>query len=74
LVIQKTEEISMAKKEDKYTQVGKKVGSALGKADRKAHQIAKEAREELVAISKHVEELKKQLAKSSKRLQKSLKA
>ena len=41
----------MAKKDDKYTQVGKKVGSALGKADRKVDQIAKEAREELVAIS-----------------------
>ncbi|HMD44451.1 MAG TPA: hypothetical protein VKH45_15360 [Candidatus Acidoferrum sp.] len=64
----------MAKKEDKYTEVGKKVGRALGKADRKAHQIAKEAREELITISKHVEQLKKQLAKSTKRLQKSLTA
>jgi chaperonin cofactor prefoldin len=63
----------MAKKADEYTEVGKKVGSALGKADRKAHQIAKEARQELVAISRHVEQLKKQLAKSTKRLQKSLK-
>jgi hypothetical protein len=42
-------------------------------ADRKAHKLAKEAREELQAISKQVDELKKQLAKSTKRLQKSFK-
>ena len=57
----------------KLTEVGAHVGKALGKADRKAHKLAKEAREELLAISKHVDELKKQLAKSTKRLQKSLK-
>ncbi len=62
----------MAKK-GKLTQVGVQIGSTLGKADRKAHQLAKEAREELLTISKHVEALKKQLAKSTKRLQKSLK-
>jgi hypothetical protein len=62
----------MAKK-GKLTQVGVQIGSTLGKADRKAHQLAKEAREELVAISKQVDVLKKQLAKSTKRLQKSLK-
>jgi hypothetical protein len=62
----------MAKK-SKLTAVGVQIGSTLGKADRKAHQLAKEAREELLTISKHVEALKKQLAKSTKRLQKSLK-
>ena len=62
----------MAKK-SKLTEVGAQIGSTLGKADRRAHQLAKEAREELAAISKQVDVLKKQLAKSTKRLQKSLK-
>lgn len=62
----------MAKK-GKLTEVGAQVGSTLGKVDRKAHKLAKEAREELKAISKQVDALKAQLAKSTKRLQKSLK-
>jgi hypothetical protein len=62
----------MAKK-GKLTEVGVQVGSTLGKVDRKAHKLAKEAREELKAISRQVDELKKQLAKSTKRLQNSLK-
>jgi chaperonin cofactor prefoldin len=62
----------MAKK-GKLTEVSAKVGSALGKADRKAHKLAKDARQELKAISKQVDVLKKQLAKSTKRLQASLK-
>jgi predicted component of type VI protein secretion system len=62
----------MAKK-GKLTEVGVQVGSVLGKADRKAHILAKEARKELHAISKQLDALKKQVAKSSKRLQKSLK-
>ncbi len=62
----------MAKK-GKLTEVGAQVGSTLGKVDRKAHKLAKEAREELKAISKQVDALKTQLAKSTKRLQKSLK-
>jgi hypothetical protein len=64
----------MAKK-DKITEVSVKVGAALGKAERKARKIAKVggvAKEELKAISKQVDELKKQLAKTTKRLQKAL--
>jgi hypothetical protein len=64
----------MARK-DKITQVSVKVGAALGKAERKARKIAKVgdvAKEELKAISKQVDEMKKQLAKTTKRLQKAL--
>jgi seryl-tRNA synthetase len=64
----------MAKK-DKITEVSVKVGAALGKAERKARKIANVgdvAKEELKAISKQVDELKKQLAKTTKRLQKAL--
>ena len=61
----------MAKK-GRLTEVGVQIGSTLGKADRKAHKLAEEAREELLAISKQVDHLKKQLAKSTKRLKKSL--
>jgi hypothetical protein len=64
----------MAKK-DKITEVSVKVGAALGKAERKARKIANVgdvAKQELKAISKQVDELKKQLAKTTKRLQKAL--
>jgi hypothetical protein len=64
----------MAKK-DKITQVSVKVGAALGKAERRARKIAQVgdvAKEELKAISKQVDEMKKQLAKTTKRLQKAL--
>jgi hypothetical protein len=64
----------MAKK-DKITQVSVKVGAALGKAERKARkivQVGDVAKEELKAISKQVDEMKKQLAKTTKRLQKAL--
>jgi hypothetical protein len=64
----------MAKK-DKITQVSVKLGAALGKAERKARKIAQVgnvAKEELKAISKQVDEMKKQLAKTTKRLQKAL--
>jgi hypothetical protein len=62
----------MAKK-GKLSEVGAEIGSTLGKADRRAHKLAADAREELLAITKQVDELKKQLAKSTKRLKKSLK-
>jgi hypothetical protein len=62
----------MAKK-GRLSEVGVQIGSTLGKADRRAHKLAAEAKEELLAISKQVDELKKQLAKSTKRLKKSLK-
>ena len=51
------------------------VGTALGKADKKAHQLVKAgaiAKEELAALSKQVDELKKQLAKTTKRLRKAV--
>jgi uncharacterized coiled-coil DUF342 family protein len=64
----------MAKK-DRITQVSAKVGAALGKAERKARKFVAAgdvAKEELKAISKQVDELKKQLVKTTKRLQKAL--
>jgi prefoldin subunit 5 len=51
------------------------VGTALGKADKKAHQLVKAgaiAKEELQTLSKQVDELKKQLAKTTKRLRKAI--
>ena len=70
----------MAKK-DKMTEVSVKIGSALGKADKKAHEHAKKlaaankaAKEELEQISKHVEALKKQLTKTTHRMKKVLTA
>jgi hypothetical protein len=68
----------MAKK-DRFTNVGKKVGAALGKANREAHlqvrkvsAAGKIAKEELKDISKQVEALKKQLEKTAKRLKSAL--
>lgn len=68
----------MAKK-DRLTDVSVKIGSALGKADKEARKRAKQvadasviAREELQDIAKQVEALKKQLAKTTERLKKSL--
>jgi hypothetical protein len=60
---------------NKLKKVAVAVGGAIGKADRKAHQVAKAgvlARKELDQISKHVEALKRQLAKSTKRLKSAL--
>jgi seryl-tRNA synthetase len=68
------EEGTMAKK-DRITQVSERVGAALGKAERKARKFAAAgdvAKAELKAISKQVEAMKKQLAKTTKRLQKAL--
>jgi seryl-tRNA synthetase len=68
----------MAKK-DRLTEVSRKIGKALGKADKQAHiharklsAASKVTREELEQISKHVEALKKQLAKTTQRLRKAL--
>jgi hypothetical protein len=66
--------IDMAKK-SKLTQVAVRIGSAMGKADRTAHKVAKAgvlAKKELEDISKQVEGLKRQLLKTTKRLQKAL--
>jgi hypothetical protein len=53
----------------------KKIGAAMGKADRTAHKVAKAgivAREELIQLSKHVESLKRQVQKTTKRLKNAL--
>jgi DNA anti-recombination protein RmuC len=51
------------------------IGAAIGRADRKAHQVAKAgvlAKKELEVIGKQVEALKKQLQKTTKRLKHAL--
>lgn len=62
-------------KEPKLTQTAKKIGAVMGRADRAAHKVAKAgtvAKQELAAISKQVEALKKQLQKTTKRLKRAL--
>ena len=64
----------MARK-SKLTQFAASVGGAMGRADRKAHQIANAgvlAKKELADITKQVEALKRQLQKTSKRLKRAL--
>jgi hypothetical protein len=64
----------MAKK-SRLTRVAVGIGTAMGKADRKAHQIVKAgklAKEELADISKQVDALKRQLQTTTKRLRKAL--
>jgi polyhydroxyalkanoate synthesis regulator phasin len=68
----------MAKK-DRLTAVSVKIGKALGKAEKQAHRRARQfneatkvTKEELQAISKQVDGLKKQLAKTTQRLKKVL--
>lgn len=68
----------MAKK-DRLTQVSVGIGKALGKADKQARLQARRvadasviAKEELHEISKQVDALKKQLAKTTVRLKKAL--
>lgn len=64
----------MAKK-DRLTRVAVKIGKAIGKADRRAHQVAKAglmAKEELEEIGRQVEALKRQLQKTTKRLKTAL--
>ena len=64
----------MAKK-SRLTRVAVSIGSAMGKADLKAQQVAKAgvlAKKELHAISKQVEVLKRQLLQTTKRLRKAL--
>jgi predicted transcriptional regulator len=58
-------------KNNRLTQVAVRIGKAIGRADRKAHQVAKAglvAKEELEDIAKQVEALKRQLQKTTKRL------
>ncbi len=64
----------MARK-SKLTRVAVKIGAVVGRADRKAHQIAKAgvlAKKELADISKQVDALKRQLLKTTKRLKRAL--
>jgi predicted nucleic acid-binding Zn-ribbon protein len=64
----------MARK-DRLTRVAVGIGSAIGKADRRAHQVAKAglvAKKELEDIGKQVDALKKQLQKTTKRLKAAL--
>ena len=53
-----------------------KIGTAVGKADRTAHKIAKAAqiaKEELLELRKQMEALRQQLKRSSERLKRALK-
>jgi len=62
-------------KKSKLTQVAVKIGSAMGKADRKVQKVAKAgtiAKKELDDISKQVDALKRQLQKTAKRLKRAL--
>jgi hypothetical protein len=64
----------MAKK-SRLTRVAVGIGSAMGKADRKAHQIVKAgklAKKELAEVSKQVDAVKRQLQAATKRLRKAL--
>jgi hypothetical protein len=66
--------MTMAKK-SKLKQVAVSIGTAMGKADRTAHKVAKAgvlAKEELADISKQVDALKRQLQKTTKRLRRAL--
>ncbi|HEX2777587.1 MAG TPA: hypothetical protein VHN10_13185 [Candidatus Acidoferrales bacterium] len=59
----------------KFKSAAKKIGAAIGRADRTAHKVAKAgvvAREELIQLSKQVELLKRQLQKTTKRLKNAL--
>jgi predicted nucleic acid-binding Zn-ribbon protein len=65
----------MMAKKNRLTRVAVSIGSAVGKADRKAHQIAKAgvlAKNELTDIGKQVDALKRQLQKTTKRLRRAL--
>jgi chaperonin cofactor prefoldin len=60
---------------DRLTKVAVGIGTALGKADRKAHKVAQAgmvAKEELEELAKQVATLKRQLEKTTKRLKKAL--
>jgi predicted nucleic acid-binding Zn-ribbon protein len=60
---------------DRLTKVAVGIGSALGKADRKAHKVAEAgmvAKQELEEIAKQVAALKRQLEKTTRRLKHAL--
>ena len=65
----------MMARKDRLTRVAVGIGTAVGKADRKAHQVAAAglvAKKELESIAKQVEGLKKQLLRTTKRLKAAL--
>ena len=62
-------------KKDRLREVSVRIGTAMGKADKQARKFKKAgavAKEELQAISKQIDGLKKQLVKTSKRLKNAL--
>jgi predicted transcriptional regulator len=62
-------------KKDRLKEVSIKIGTAMGKADKQARKFKEAgavAKEELQAISKQINELKKQLSKTTKRLKNAL--
>ena len=62
-------------RKNRLTRVAVGIGTAIGKTDRKAHQVAKAglmAKKELEVIGKQVEALKRQLQKTTKRLKHAL--
>jgi hypothetical protein len=65
----------MAKKNKLMKEAAETIGSAMGKANRTAHKVAKAgalAKKELEQIGKQVEALKNQLQKTTKKLKKAL--
>lgn len=62
----------MAKKNN-FRDAAVKIGSAVGKADGRAHKAVRIAKQEMTELSKQVDALKKQLEKSSKKLKSALK-
>lgn len=59
----------------KMTNAAVGIGTAIGRADRTAHKVAKAgavAKRELEDLSKQIDSLKKRLLKTTKRLQKAL--
>ena len=63
-------------RKDRLTRVAVGIGTAVGKADRNARQVAKAgvlAKQELEEIAKQVESLKRQLQKTTNRLKAALK-
>jgi len=50
-----------------------KIGSAIGRADGRAHKAAQVAKEELFELTKQVDALKRQLEKSTQKLKSALK-
>jgi hypothetical protein len=65
----------MMARKNRLKRVAVGIGEAIGRADRKAHQVARAgvmAKKELEDIGKQVEALKRQLQKTTRRLKKAL--